>query len=100
MLQVTEHILYHHISKHFENNHILINQQFGFHPSHSCEAQLISVVVDIQRTLDQGSQVDVIFIDFKRAFDSIPHQRLLYKLHHYRIQGKALQWINVWLTQV
>ena len=49
--------------------------------------------------MDQSHQVDVIFIDFQKAFDKIPYQRLLTKLHHYGIQGKIHEWLNIWLTK-
>jgi len=42
--------------------------------SHSCEAQLISVGEDIQFAMDSSRQVDIIFIDFRKAFDTVPHQ--------------------------
>jgi len=66
---------------------------------HSCEAQLISVVEDIKLAMDNNSQVDIIFIDFRKAFDTIPHCRLLNKLYYYGIQGKIHDWIKLWLTQ-
>ena len=71
--------------EHLNTNSILIDQQFGFRSGHSCESQLISVIEDIHLAMDQSHQVDVIFIDFQKPFDKIPHQRLLTKLHHYGI---------------
>jgi len=69
--------MYHHIVEHLNNNNVLINEQYGFRAGHSCEAQLISVVEDIKRAMDRTSQVDMIFIDFRKAFDTVPHCRLL-----------------------
>ena len=77
----------------------MIDQQFGFRSGHSCEAQLISVVEDIHLAMDHSHQVDVIFIDFQKAFDKVPHHRLLNKLYHYGIRGKIHEWISTWLTQ-
>ena len=71
--KLLEHILYHHIIDHLNTNSILIDQQFGFRSGHSCEAQLISVVEDIHLAMEQCHQVDVIFIDFQKAFDKVPH---------------------------
>ena len=97
--KIFEHILYHHIIEHLNTNSILIDQQFGFRSGHSCEAQLISVVEDIHLAMDHSHQVDVIFIDFQKAFDKVPHHRLLNKLYHYGIRGKIHEWISTWLTQ-
>ena len=83
--------MYHHIAEHLNTNNILIDEQFG--------AQLISVVEDIQLAMDNTSQVDMIFIDFRKAFATVPHCRLLNKLSHYRIQGTIYYWIKIWLTQ-
>jgi len=91
--------MYHHIAEHLNAKNILINEQFGFRAGHSCEAQLISVVEDIKLAMDNTSQVDIIFIDFRKAFDTVPHCRLLNKLYHYGIQGKTHDWIKLWLTQ-
>ena len=44
-------------------------------------------------------QVDVIFIDFQKAFDKVPHQRLLTKLCYYGIQGKIHEWLSIWLIK-
>ena len=94
-----EHFLYHHIIEYLYINSILIDQQFGFRSGHSCEAQLISVVEGIHLAMDHSHQVDVIFIDFQKAFDKVPHHRLITNLYHYGIRGKVHEWISTWLTQ-
>ena len=48
--------------------------------------------------MDQQKQVDLILLDFSKAFDMVPHQRLLTNLAHYGIQGDAHRWIRSWLT--
>ena len=45
------------------------------------------------------SEVDLQMFDFSKAFDKVPHQRLLSKLNYYGIQGKTLAWINSWLAE-
>ena len=73
--------------------------QFGFRVGHSCEQQLISMIEEIQSAMDYRRQVDVIFLDFQKAFDTVPHQRLLKKLNHYGIRGNIYNWLDIWLTQ-
>ena len=48
--------------------------------------------------IDEGEPVDVIFTDFAKAFDSIPHKRLLVKLQSYGIHGKLVEWIRSFLS--
>ena len=43
--------------------------------------------------IDRGDSVDVIYLDFAKAFDKVPHQKLLAKLHGYGIRGKIYKWI-------
>jgi len=71
--KILEHILYHHIAEHLNTYNVYINQHFGFRAGHSCKAQLISVVEDIQLAMDSSHQVDAIFIVFRKAFDTVPH---------------------------
>ena len=65
----------------------------------SCETQLVTTIHDIATHLNSGNQVDVLFLDFSyKAFDKVPHKRLLYKLNYYRISGPYLEWIEQFLT--
>jgi hypothetical protein len=50
------------------------------------------------QALDNGSRLDVIFVDFSKAFDKVPHRRLLLKLQAYGIHGKLLAWISAFLS--
>ena len=55
-----------------------------FQTGRSCESQLIITTEDLVKSLNNREQVDVVIVDFSRAFDpAVPHQRLLLKLHHY-----------------
>ena len=94
-----EHIIFHHIMNHFDTLNILNPLQHGFIPNHSCQSQLISFVEDIQFSMNNHKQVDQLFLDFSKAFDKVPHMRLLNKLLFYGIQGPILQWICSCLTQ-
>ena len=48
--------------------------------------------------LDSGETIDMIYLDFSEAFDSVPHRRLLFKLQQYGITGQLLAWINSFLS--
>jgi len=47
--------------------------------------------------LDEGYGLDVVFLDYKKAFDSVPHRRLIEKLKSFGINGKLLQWLDSFL---
>ena len=97
--KVMEHIIYHSIINHLNENNILIENQHGFRSNHSCITQLIALTEDISFALDHQKQIDIILLDFSKAFDTVPHQRLLTKLRYYGINGSTYNWIQTWLTQ-
>ena len=73
--------------------------QHGFTKNRSCLTNLLEFLNYVSNCLDQGEAVDVIYLDFSKAFDKVPHGRLLYKLHQYGIRGNFLWWIRNWLTE-
>ena len=85
--KVLEHIVHSSIMSHFDRWNILSDSQHGFRKRSSCETQLIETIEDIARHLSDGSQADVILLDFKKAFDKVPHSRLLNKLDFYGVRG-------------
>ena len=82
---------------HLQNNNVLSSVQHEFRHKHSCDTQLIETVDDFARALNEGRQIDVIGLEFSKAFDRVPHKRLLHKLSHYGINGPILQWIQSFL---
>ena len=54
---------------------------------------------DLISAVNSKKQVDAFILDFSKAFDRVPHQRVLYKLSHYGIQGSLFSWIHVFLTK-
>ena len=94
-----EHILYTNIIHHFEDHLILNDKQHGFRSGRSCETQLAGLVDDLARTLDNRGRTDVCIMDFSKAFDTVPHQRLLLKLDHLGIRSHIKRWIAGFLTK-
>ena len=75
---------------------IIDKHHHGFRPSHSCQSQLLLLTDDILKAMDKKKQVDLIFLDFCKAFDKV---WLLNKLKHYGITGNLVKWIEQWLTK-
>ena len=93
-----EHIIASNIRQHLDDHSILSPFQHGFRKKHSCETQLLTTIEDLARGLDQRDQIDCLILDFSKAFDSVAHQRLLYKMDWYGIRGKTNNWVKNWLT--
>ena len=72
------------------SNNLISPHQRGFLPGRSTGSQLIDCLENWSKLLEQGSSVDIIYLDFRKAFDAILNQRLLRKLKAYGIRGKIL----------
>ena len=66
--------------------------------SKSCQTNLLEYLDVLTKLVDTGYSVDVIYLDFAKAFDKVPHQRLLAKLSGHGISGKVHSWIGSWLS--
>ena len=96
--KILEHLIYSSVYKHLEINCILSDAQHGFRKNRSCETQLIITVNELASHLNLGEQVDVITLDFSKAFDEVPHASLFCMLEFYGIQSTYLKWIKEFLT--
>ena len=86
------------IMDHLAQHNLLSPKQFGFISGRSTVTQLLHY---LDRCIDKvvnGSVVDCIYLDFAKAFDTVPHKRLLSKLKAYGITGKLLKWIEAFLV--
>ena len=73
---------------------MLYEGQHGFRPGYSCESQIITVSQDIADSLDEGVVIDAITIDFPKAFDLVPHDRLLMKLAASGMDSQVVMWVR------
>ena len=77
----------------------LINpSQFGFTPTSSTSHQLLHFLDDLTTAVDDHLWADVVYLDFSKAFNSVPHERLIRKLSALGIKGNTLQWIRSFLN--
>ncbi|CAB4031005.1 Hypothetical predicted protein [Paramuricea clavata] len=82
-----------------DNNNIIVKNQSGFRRSHSTETSLLQSTEMWLKSMDQGQINGVIFLDLKKAFDTIDHQILLSKLQAYGIRDHTLKWFQSYLDQ-
>ena len=92
--KILEHIVLSHMAKHLSLHNIILDSQHGFRECLSTVTQLLTSVHDWATTLEQRGQVDVILLDFSKAFDKVSHLHLSAKLDFYGIRGSTLRWID------
>ena len=96
--KIMEKIIREKIITHLTEHDVLTHQQYGFMNGRSTLLQLVKVLDSWTDSLDRGLEVDTVFLDFRKAFDTVPHKRLLDKLKHYGINGQILNWTKSFLT--
>ena len=95
--KLMEHIMTSNLVKHLNEHNILFDLQHGFREKRSCETQLVMLVEDLARSLQEGKQTDLVLLDFSKAFDKVNHEKLLYKLYQYGVKGNILGWVRGFL---
>ena len=95
--KILERIIRKRVSAFLENG-ILVDEQHGFRPNRSCLTNILACMETWTSWLDEGKNFDAIYLDFQRAFDSVPHQRLISRLYEIGINGPLLHWFSSFLT--
>ena len=99
LCKVMEQIIRDVLIDNMEENCFFTKHQHGFRKGHSCATQLIEVMEQWTEDLDKKNSIDVIYLDFQKAFDTLPHKRLIHKLKGYGISGILLLWIKNFLHE-
>ena len=95
--KLLEHIICSQVRGHLDTHGILTWFQHGFRAGRSCETQLAVTMHDLHKLADLGTKVDMDILDFSKAFDVVPHTRLLNKLQFYGINDEVCCWIRNFL---
>ena len=97
--KLMESIVRDQIVNHMQTNKLFSNKQHGFVPDRNCMTNLLTCLELWTDMMEKGLPIDIIYTDFAKAFDRVPHQRLLLKLKLLGITGKTLSWIKAFLSE-
>ena len=76
---------------------MLTKLNHGFRSEFLIDTQLLVTLQDLLKSFDKKIQMGVAILDFSKAFDTVPHDKLLYKMNRYGVQGNTLKWISSFL---
>jgi len=95
--KVMESIVRDVITQHLTKFNLILSSQHGFRRGRSCVTNLLAFLDKVTSYNDDKESVDIIFLDFAKAFDKVPHRRLMSKLKAHGIDGRVADWISDWL---
>ena len=98
LVKCFEKVIRNALVKHIEDNNLMNPNQHGFRSGRSCLSQLLQHYDRIVKYLEEGKNVDVIYLDFSKAFDKLDFQLTLQKLHNLGVTGKIFNWLQSFLT--
>ena len=98
LCKVMESLLRDAMVKFLLSNNLICSNQHGFLPGRSTLTNLLEYLETLTRLVDEGHEVDVLYLDFRKAFDVVPKERLLAKMNSIGVRGKVLGWVREWLT--
>ena len=96
--KILEKILYNRVYNYFVENKLLLPKQLGFRINTSTEHTILELVRNITKSFEKNEYVLGVFIDLKKAFDTVNHEILLHKLKLYGINGTCLEWFKSYLS--
>lgn len=97
--KILERAVYNQISEHVTKYKIIEKYQSGYRSGHSCEMAVQCLLNDWKNARDADNVIVVVFLDFKRAFETICRERLIKKLEMYGFKGNVLEWIKSYLSE-
>ena len=96
--KIFESIIVDLIVEHIEKNNLLLDSQHGFRQNRSCLSNLLEFFHYMLSVYDKSRAIDIIYLDFQKAFDKVPHKKLMVKTRALGIIDEVADWIEDWLT--
>ena len=96
--KIMESIIRDQIMNHLVKHNLLNDSQHGFVKSKSCVTNLLEALDFLTQAIADGKSVDVLYTDFAKAFDTVAHKRLIYKMKAYGINEKTIKWVESYLN--
>jgi hypothetical protein len=96
--KILESIIKDEIMGHLTAENLINDSQHGFMPGRSCASNLTIFLDALTKVIDNGKAADVFYLDFAKAFDKVPHARLMVKVKAKGIDGKIGKWLEEWLS--
>ena len=99
LAKVLEKAAFQQLYDYLNSNCLLSPNQSGYKQNHSCETALFAIINDLQVVIHNDTLVAVVMLNLSATFDTVDHQRLLFKLKHYfGINGNVLKWLTSYLN--
>ena len=98
LCKVMESLIRDVIVEHLSKHSLVRPSQHGFMAGRSTVTNLLAYLETLTKLLDEGNAVDVLYLDFAKAFDKVPHSRLLAKCRGLGLGGRLLHWVEKWLS--
>ena len=95
--KVMESIIRDHIMTHIQTHKLIHQSQHGFLPGRSCQSNLLEFIQTVPDEVDNHNNMAIAYLDFAKAFDKVPHERLLLKIKSMDIHEQVTLWIAAWL---
>jgi hypothetical protein len=96
--KILESLIKDKLMAHLIDNNLIKDTQHGFMPGKSCATNLTLFMDTVTKAVDEGKAVDIVYLDFAKAFDKVPKQRLLKKLRAKGVDEQVTNWIENWLS--
>jgi len=95
--KIMESIIKDDLLTYFNRNKLIYSKQYGFMPKRSTNSQLLRYFNEFSSNIVEGCQIDSIYLDYAKAFDSIVHSKLIFKLKNYGVSCNLLEWLSCFL---